>query len=238
MRSTILLWLITGVSILFLAGVALTAGDWQSTDIGDSLAGSTDITDGVITITANGADIWGSADACRYVYKEVTGDFEMSARVVSMESVNAWSKAGIMARQSLDADSQHCYINVTIENGAKMIHRDTPGADTGPSPFEPNFAAPIWLKLVRKGDEFSSFWSEDGVQWDPADVESADGVTPSVATVVMTDPILVGIAYTSHVAGTLSTAVVDNIEGSPEIVTPVKRAGSKAAKWAELKAEQ
>jgi len=230
LRSKVLSYLITGMSVLVLSMVSSSHADWQSADIGDTLAGSTNIAGGEITIVANGADIWGTADACRFVYQEVAGDFEISARIVSMEAVNAWSKAGIMARQSLDPGSQNAYINVTIENGVKLIHRDTPGADTGPSPFEPNFAAPIWLKLARKGDEFSSFWSEDGAQWDPADVPG----TPSVATVAMTDPILVGIAYTSHVDGVLSTAVVDDIKGTPSL-TPVEPVGSSAVTWGEIK---
>ena len=77
------------MSVLVLAMVSSLHADWQSADIGDTLAGSTSIAGGEITIVANGADIWGTADACRFVYQEVVGDFEMSARIVSMEAVNA-----------------------------------------------------------------------------------------------------------------------------------------------------
>jgi hypothetical protein len=234
MRSTILLWLLTGASILVLAGVAFPGDEWESQDIGDTKAGSTDIKGDVITITANGADIWGSADACRYVYREVSGDFEVSAHFVSLERANEWSKAGLMARQSVEANSQHTFVNVTPDHGVKMIHRDTPGADTGPSPWEKNFECPIWLKLVRKGNEFSSFLSEDGKDWEPAEVPG----TPSVATIEMSNPVLVGIAVTSHVAGTLTTAVVEKVQGSGNLLLPVEPSGSRIHTWARIKLGQ
>jgi hypothetical protein len=53
----------------------------------------------------------------------------------------------------------------------------------------------------------------------------------------MTDPILVGIAYTSHVDGVLSTAVVDDIKGSPNL-TPVEPVGSGAVTWGEIKGKR
>jgi hypothetical protein len=214
-----------------MTGVAFSVEEWESQDIGDTKAGSTEILGDKITITANGADIWGSADGCRYVFREVSGDFEISAKFVSQERANEWSKAGLMVRQSLDADSQNAFLNVTPDHGVKMIHRDTPGASTGPEPWEKNFECPIWLKLVRKGDEFSSFWSEDGTNWDPAEVPG----TPSVATIAMTDPVFVGIAVTSHVAGTVSEAVVEGVQGGGSLILAVEPHDSDVVTWGHIK---
>lgn len=230
-RTDLLLWLTIAASILVFVVSALAVKEWESADIGDTKKGSTDIKGGVMTIKANGADIWGSADACRYVYQEVSGDFEISAHFVSQERANEWSKAGLMARQNLEANSQHTFLNVTPDHGVKMIHRDTPGADTGPSPWEKNFEAPVWLKLVRKGNEFSSFWSEDGKNWEPAEVPG----TPSVAEIEMTDPVLVGIAVTSHVNGVISEAVVEGIQGGGNLSLDIYPGGSRFATWAEIK---
>jgi hypothetical protein len=232
-RSTIILCLAVGTSILLFSGIAFSVGDWESVDIGDNTkAGSTEIKNDVFTIVANGTDIWGTADECRYVYQETSGDFEISAHVVSQERADPWSKTGLMVRQSIDPGSQNAFINVTPDNGAKMIHRDTPGADTGPSPLEQNFKAPIWLKLVRSGDEFSSFWSQDGKDWEPAEVPG----TPSVATVVMEDPVLVGIAVTSHASGVLAEAVVDNVKGGGNFSLAVEPDESISLTWGQIKA--
>lgn len=232
MKSAIFLRFIVGFSILALAITALALEDWQSEDIGDTAAGATDIVGEEITIVANGADIWAAADACRYVYKEVTGDFEISARIVSMERANEWTKAGLMARQSLEPNSQHAFIALHSDHGVKMIHRDAPGANTGPEPWEKNFDPPIWIKLVRTGNEFTTFWSETGKDgsWQPADVPGCVGT----ATIEMDDTILIGIAATSHVAGTMTTVVVDDIKGSSNIL-PVEPAGCNIATWAEVK---
>ena len=66
---------------------------------------------GVITptysVTGNGGDIWGNADAFHYMYQELTGDAVMVARVVDNGSgTNEWAKGGVMIRQSLDARSE------------------------------------------------------------------------------------------------------------------------------------
>ncbi len=83
--KNLLLWLTIGILILVFVSSALAADEWESADIGDTKKGSTDIQDDVMTIKANGADIWGAADAFRYVYQEVSGDFEISAHFTSQE---------------------------------------------------------------------------------------------------------------------------------------------------------
>jgi hypothetical protein len=222
-------WISAWATILTIGFVSFAAG-WESADIGNTKKGSTKEEDGKIIIEANGADIWGSADGCRFVYHEVNGNFEISARVVSLKRVHEWSKAGLMARQSLDANSPHTFLNVTPDHGVKMIHRDAPGASTGPSPWEKNAEAPVYLKLVRQGDTFIAYMSEDGKAWKEAEVAAG---TPSRAEVKLKDPILVGMAVTSHVAGKLTTAVFDNITAS--FLAAVEPSGKAAITWGEIK---
>ena len=224
--------------IIFVWIVALVIGstcfaiEWKSEDIGDTKEGSTKEEGGKTIIKANGADVWDTADGCRLVYQEVSGDFEISVRVVSLERANEWSKAGLMARQSLDANSPNAFLNVTPDYGVKMIHRDTVGASTGPEPWEKNAEAPVYLKLVREGDTFTAYMSDDGKTWKEAEVAAG---TPSTAIVELNDPILVGMAVTSHVAGTLTTAEFDNIAGSFLTVEPYDKA---ATTWGKLKRSQ
>jgi hypothetical protein len=232
-RPIFIMCLAIVMSTLMLTGSASSADDWESIDIGaNTAAGSTDIDGDVFTIVANGTDIWSTADEFRYTYKQVSGNFDISAHFVSQERADPWSKAGLMVRQSLDANSQHAFINVTPDNGAKFIHRDAPGAITGPEPYEPNFQVPIWFKLSRNGNEFSTFWSEDGVNWEPADVPGV----PSVATVAMTDPVLVGIAVSSHASGVLSEAVVESVKGGGSLRLAVEPHESLILAWGRIKA--
>ncbi len=76
---------------------------WKGTDIGDvGAAGSEGLLQGVFTLHASGADIWGSADAFHYVYQSLNGDGTIVAHVASQENSNEWAKAGLMIRETLD----------------------------------------------------------------------------------------------------------------------------------------
>ena len=103
---------------------------WADADVGAvAAAGSAsyDSATGKWTVSGDGADIWGTADAFHYVYTTMsTSEFEVQLRVDSMESVNAWTKAGLMIRESLDADAVHASIFATpLPNGSGVIANPT-----------------------------------------------------------------------------------------------------------------
>jgi len=52
------------------------------------------------TVDGAGADIWNNADAFHYVYTPISGDGTIRVRVASVENVNAWTKAGVMFRET------------------------------------------------------------------------------------------------------------------------------------------
>jgi hypothetical protein len=61
---------------------------------------------GTYTITGEGADIWGGTDAFHYVYMQLTGDGEISARVVSnVTGSKTWAKCGVLIRVTNAHDS-------------------------------------------------------------------------------------------------------------------------------------
>ena len=68
----------------------------QDADVGaPALAGSATFNQGTYTIVGSGNDIWNQADQFNYVYQQVTGDIDVSARVGSLQGSNAWAKAGV-----------------------------------------------------------------------------------------------------------------------------------------------
>src|SRR5436309_2930868 len=72
---------------------------FQNQDIGSvGLTGSTSQSNGTWTVTASGADIWGAADAFRFAYVQQSGDFQIIARVSSVQPTDPWAKAGVMVR--------------------------------------------------------------------------------------------------------------------------------------------
>ena len=58
------------------------------------------------SVTSTGTDIWNNADQFRFVYKTLSGNGSITARVDSLTRSDAWSKAGVMIRESLDAGLQ------------------------------------------------------------------------------------------------------------------------------------
>ena len=62
-------------------------------------------------------------------------------------------------------------------------------------------SGPVWLMLQRFGDEFNSYWSVDGESWTHL----------GQVTIPMNQELFVGLPVTSHAAGTLATAVFDDL---------------------------
>src|SRR6185436_13514676 len=88
-------------TVLDAAGTTLPAG-WSSADVGSvSAAGSAGFAGSTWTVTGSGADIWGSADEFRFVYRAQPTAFEIQTRVDSVQNVHPWAKAGLMVRTSL-----------------------------------------------------------------------------------------------------------------------------------------
>ncbi len=219
-------------AILLVVFVGAYAADWTSEDIGDAAntPGSDEEVNGEWTINADGNDIWGNADGFRFVYQEVSGDFEISCQVLSIQNTHDWAKAGVMARSSNAANASFAFSFVTVATGVMLEWRTADGAGAGPVGEGLPETAPYYVKLVREGDDFKSFRSQDGENWED---NHAVG-HPSEINIAMDNPILVGLALTSHSAGVLCEAKFDSLEGS-FLDVPVEPAGKLPTVWAEIK---
>jgi regulation of enolase protein 1 (concanavalin A-like superfamily) len=190
---------LSNVSVTPLGG--LPAGQ-SSRDIGSpAIAGSTSYSSGVYTVKAAGVDIWGSADQFRFVYQQITGDVDVVARVSSLTNINVWSKAGVMIRESLDANSRHAMALMSAGRGYSFQWRlDTGGLaaySSGGSGI-----APAWVRLKRTGYQIQAYRSTDGGSW----------TSIGVQTIPMADTVYVGLAVTSHDATALTSAVIDQLK--------------------------
>jgi hypothetical protein len=161
---------------------------------------------GTYTMTAAGNDIWGSSDQFRYAYKQLSGDATITARVVDVGTgSNAWSKGGVMIRQSLDPGSINVsgFITGGSGNGGTFQWRPVQGEASSSNRTLTGIAPPYYVQLVREGNTFTVYMSADGVDW------AQEGADP--VTIEMTDPILIGLAVTSHQSGEMRTYTFDNV---------------------------
>ena len=172
---------------------------------------------GAITMSGAGADIWYAADEFRFACKTLTGNGSISARVDGLVQRDAWSKAGVMIRQSLDPGSAFAAVYMTGDNGvryqARLRNLVDATSDTEVATAEQiALREPVWIKIERTGGECRGYYSADGVKW------TAMSWNPQ--TVSLGDPVLIGLAVTSHVAGNPSVAEFSDVKMSGTVSGP------------------
>jgi fibronectin type 3 domain-containing protein/regulation of enolase protein 1 (concanavalin A-like superfamily) len=174
---------------------------WSNGDVGAvGAAGSAGYAAGVYTVIGSGADVWGNSDEFQFAYQQISGDCDIRTRVASLSNPHSNAKAGVMIRESLNADSAHALVNVTPSAGAEFIRRLTAGGSTS-AVAAAGITAPHWVRLVRSGSDFTAYRSGDGLIW-----TSMGSVTIPMGAVVYA-----GLAVNSHADGMMATATFDNL---------------------------
>jgi hypothetical protein len=174
---------------------------WLHQDIGSPvLSGSASYSAGTFTVKAAGADIWGSSDQFHYVYRPLSGDGTIIARVASIQNTDPWAKTGVMIRESLASNSTFVEMIVSPGKGLAFQRRLATGGmatHTGGAMV----AAPYWVKLTRRGNTFAGYSSPDGVTWT---LVGSD-------TIVMAYDVYVGLPLTAHSYTKVCTAQLGRV---------------------------
>ncbi|MEI7901429.1 MAG: hypothetical protein WCK89_14360, partial [bacterium] len=98
----------------------------------------------------------------------VEGDVEIVARVATMVINTREPKAGIMLRETLGDNAKHASMLLGgLPGGARLFSRKDTGGASSISKAN-TLKAPYWVKLVRRGNTFSGYLSEDGETWTQA----------------------------------------------------------------------
>jgi len=183
---------------------------WSDADIGSpGLAGSASDVNGNWTLTGGGSDIWNAADQFNFACTSVGVDGGITAKVTSLQNSDpssGWSKAGVMFRNDTTAGAVNISIVVSALNGVNFQWRSTSGAQSSNITIG-GVAAPIWLQLIRSGDNFSGYYSYDGINW----------VLVGTQQVLMNGSVLAGLDVTAHNNSALNTATFTNVSLSPQI---------------------
>ena len=92
----------------------LDLSHFTAADIGSpAAAGTSTLTPGGVDIVAGGTDIGGTSDQCHFFYQTFTNDFDVAVRVEALGNSDVWAKAGLMARENLDATSDELSVLAT-----------------------------------------------------------------------------------------------------------------------------
>lgn len=192
------------------------AGRWRTTDVGAvNIYGSASVSNGTYTLGGSGNDIWGTADAFRFVYQTVYGDVDIRARVTSIDNTDTWAKAGVMIRSSTDRSAKHAMSILRPEGGASFQWRMEPrGVSSATN--EPA-AVPYWVRMVRVENTFTSYISSDGSSWT---------MIGAPLTLPMSEMVYAGLVVTSHSTNVLCEATMtDVLVTTPTMATAFEVSG-------------
>jgi hypothetical protein len=210
----------TALILPFVAPNAPVLGGFQLMNIGTATPGSVTVTgsgpDAKITLKAGGWDIWEGADGFAFLAMPMSGDLDVSARFVKgpteVDGGGGWELGGPMFRESMDSGSRFAMAQVARANELQFKRRTAAWAlptNSGKG-RDNNEARPVSARLVRKGDTFTAFYSEDnGKTWLPLGDPNTDKLDGFAKTA------LVGIALSAHSEGKVTEAEIDNFVIKP-----------------------
>ena len=189
--------------------------DWTKYDVGElsiwfrgypgSVGSFVEGPVGTFTMTGSGADIWNQADEFHFGYKMLTGAGSIVAKVESVGNTNAWAKADVMIRESLEPNSKYTFMCISPSSGASFQYRLNSDTDAA-SATQTGIAAPYWVKLDRSvSGSFSASISTNGTTW-----VAVTGSTPQIIS--MASNAYVGLAVTSHDTALTCTAKFSNVK--------------------------
>lgn len=157
----------------------------------------------IIKISGSGTDIWDERDEFYFVYTSLYGDGSLSVRLHDFSVAHAWSKAGVMIRESLEPDARNVLIHISGQNGSVLQARLDRGASTTNSAgSDPSMPIGGWMRLTRSGDQIVGELSTDGATWREL----------GRYTLPMGQRMYIGLAVTAHAAGQTATASFSNLE--------------------------
>jgi YD repeat-containing protein len=179
-------------------------GGWLDQDVGAvGQVGSATYSGGVFTVSGSGQGLFYSADQFHFVYQPLLGDGTIVARVATQTGTSS-PPAGVMIRETLNTGATSAFVGYRSST-ILFIDRTSTGASSSYQTGSGG-ALPYWVKLVRSGGTFTGYASTDGVTWVQV------GTTQTIS---MAQNVYVGLAVSSDVNTSLSTATIDHTTFTP-----------------------
>lgn len=173
-------------------------------DIGAVSGSGFSTTDGgTMTVYGSGNGVGGTADGLHFVWRQLTGNGQVTARIAAQPDASGNPVAGVMLRESLNANAKSAFAYLSHGSGAGSVFRvATGGASVAGANAFPAGATPHWVKLVRKSAMVYCWRATDGVNWKDCGKAKLTGLKKTV---------YVGLAVSSAGDGAVATAQFDNV---------------------------
>ncbi len=168
------------------------------------------------TIESDGWDIYDVADGFRYAYKVINTNNppgSITAKVESIENTDAWAKAGVMMRYTLDAGSQTAYVVMTPGNGVSFQWRDVANGTTEYTNVT-GVTAPQWVRLSYGSftvDEVFYNYKGEYADGSIAEPDEEDWQLIDYANITTGLDWYIGLCVSSHTEAALCTAEFSDV---------------------------
>jgi TolB protein len=160
---------------------------------------------GQYKITGSGSDIWGKADQFHYVWKEMSGNFAITATARFLTDGIGHRKAVIMLRKSPDNDSPFLQLAIHGDGMPAVQFRNAKADNTNTVDFPVEGAGTWKLKLQRQGTAVTVWVAKDG-----APLRELGHTTNQLGS-----PILVGLGVSSHTREATNTVLFSDVSVEP-----------------------
>jgi TolB protein len=152
-------------------------------------------------ITGTGADIWAKADQFHYLWREMSGNFAVSATTTFLTDGNPHRKASIMLRKTVDTDSPFVHLAIHGDGLPSVQFRSAKADNVKTLDFPIEGAGVFTLKLVRTGTTVTVFVAKEG-----AALRELGHTVNNLGS-----PVLVGLGVASHSVTALNTVLFSNV---------------------------
>jgi TolB protein len=160
-----------------------------------------DASTGHYRITGSGTDIWGKADQFHYLWREMSGNFAVTATAQFLTEGNEHRKASIMLRQSLDTDSPFVHLVIHGNGMPGVQFRNAKGDNTNTVDLPIEGPGTFKLKLVRQGATITVWVAKNGAAL--REIGHTENQLGS--------PVLVGLGVASHTQTATNTVLFSDV---------------------------
>jgi len=205
MRELVFVFLLTTSALAQTGKLGVFA---NSDDVGaPPLKGSTEFDSMARTykVTGSGTDIWARADQFHYLWREMSGNFAVTATAKFLTDGIGHRKAVIMLRQSLDADSPFVHLAIHGDGTPAIQFRNSKGDTTNTVNFLVEGPGTWRLKLVRQGTTITVWIAKNG--------EPLRELGHTIYQIA--NPLLVGLGVSSHTQQAVNTVLFSDLASEP-----------------------
>eukprot|EP00521_Asterionellopsis_glacialis_P007862 CAMPEP_0195287868 /NCGR_PEP_ID=MMETSP0707-20130614/4757_1 /TAXON_ID=33640 /ORGANISM="Asterionellopsis glacialis, Strain CCMP134" /LENGTH=739 /DNA_ID=CAMNT_0040347671 /DNA_START=73 /DNA_END=2289 /DNA_ORIENTATION=- len=118
-----------------------------------------------IYMTGSGTTMWRAHDQINFMSEQYSGDVELIVNVAAVHNTGLHTKSGIMVRSNLEQDSSYYGVMKIGNGGIRVQKRNRDGDGTGEYGEDKNDLSSSWLRLLKKGNMYYGYKSEDGESW-------------------------------------------------------------------------